>query len=141
MTQPSSAPLARKLGIKPGFSVLLINAPATAADKLRPLPEAASLSTSVAGEFDAVLAFALNRAELDEASPRALAAIKPGGLLWMAYPKQSAKVPTDITRDRGWDVIKGAGWQPVSQVAIDETWSALRFRPEAETTRRAGTVS
>jgi len=49
--------------------------------------------------------------------------------LWISYPKRSSKVETDITRDVGWDVVYKAGLEGVTQIAIDDTWSALRFRP------------
>ena len=50
-------------------------------------------------------------------------------LLWLSYPKRSSKVETDLSRDVGWEVVADAGLRPVTQVSIDETWSALRFRP------------
>jgi hypothetical protein len=76
--------------------------------------------------------FVANKAELGRLAPVALAALRPGGLLWIAYPKKSAKTGADITRDEGWDVIVAAGLRPVTQIAIDDMWSALRFRPVAE---------
>lgn len=48
------------------------------------------------------------------------------------YPKKSSKVETDISRDVGWDAVKKTDWEGVAIVAIDDTWSALRFRPVAE---------
>ena len=59
-------------------------------------------------------------------------AVKAGGLLWFTYPKKTAKIKADITRDTGWESVRAAGWRPVTQIAIDETWSALRLRPESE---------
>jgi hypothetical protein len=51
-------------------------------------------------------------------------------VIWISYPKQAAKVPTDITRDRGWDAITSEGWRPVTQVSVDDVWSALRWRSD-----------
>ncbi|MBA3686814.1 MAG: hypothetical protein H0W72_16460 [Planctomycetes bacterium] len=48
--------------------------------------------------------------------------------MWICYPKTSSKVDTDISRDRGWEIVTSAGYQPVAQVAVDATWSAVRFR-------------
>jgi hypothetical protein len=79
--------------------------------------------------LDFVQLFVRDSAELAQHAPAALAAIKPDGVLWIAYPKQSAKVKTDITRDRGWEPVIAAGLRPVTQIAVDETWSALRWRP------------
>jgi hypothetical protein len=56
------------------------------------------------------------------------AAAEPAGLAWAAYPKKSSGIETDITRDRGWEALYDAGLRPVRQIAIDDAWSALRFR-------------
>jgi hypothetical protein len=79
--------------------------------------------------FDFVQLFVRSIAELEELAPSALKSINFDGLLWFCYPKQSSKIKTDINRDSGWNVVKQAGLRPVTQVAIDDTWSALRFRP------------
>ena len=81
--------------------------------------------------------FVRNKAEVDSSAEKAIAALKPGGLLWFSYPKKGSKVVTDITRDVGWDVLGSAGLRPVTQVAIDDTWSALRFRPIADVKSRS----
>lgn len=122
-------PLAKKLVLKPGYRVLLLNAPAGIRERLLPLPEGATLAETPDGAYDAVLAFVRERAELERLAPAAIGAIPAGGLLWFAYPKRSAKVTTDMTRDVGWNAVRAAGLQPVTQIAIDDVWSALRFRP------------
>jgi hypothetical protein len=124
--------LAQKLGIKPGAHLLLLNAPADYATRLEPVPEGATLHTQPSGTYDFVQLFVRSRADLAEHLAIALQALKPGGLLWFAYPKKSSGVKTDITRDVGWDIVTQAGLKGVAQVAIDETWSALRFRPVEE---------
>ena len=55
--------------------------------------------------------------------------LKPDGLFWLSYPKKTSTIAADLSRVEGWDVLDAAGWRPVSQIAIDATWSALRFRP------------
>ena len=87
------------------------------------------------GQYDLVHLFVANRAELERLGPVALQSVKYDGLLWISYPKQSAKVQTDLNRDVGWDLVSGAGLRPVTQVSIDETWSALRFRPIEKVSR------
>jgi hypothetical protein len=75
------------------------------------------------------LAFAMRQAELDRLS-KALAGASEGDvILWFAYPKATSKRHTcEFNRDSGWQVIRAAGFDSVRQVAIDEDWSALRFR-------------
>lgn len=51
-------------------------------------------------------------------------------LLWVAYPKKSGSIKSDITRDNGWEELTNAGYIPVTQVSVDNDWTALRFRQE-----------
>jgi hypothetical protein len=121
--------LIKKLQLRPGLRALFLNAPEGYVASLGPLPDGVALADGPAGTLDFVQLFVHDSAELTTHAPAALAAIKLDGVLWIAYPKQSAKVKTDLTRDRGWDPITAAGLRPVTQIAIDETWSALRWRP------------
>jgi hypothetical protein len=126
---PDPNTLAKKLLLKPGYRILLINAPAGYLDSLSPLPDGVQIAGDPAGSLDFVQLFARNKAELDRLLPDALRAIRPDGLLWLCYTKLSAHTGSDITRDRGWETARAAGLEPVTQVSIDDTWSALRFRP------------
>lgn len=132
----SDTPLAKKLLIKPGTRGLVVNAPPGYRALLDPLPDGVDLrelpelpAAPSGAAFDFALLFARNQADLERWGPALLAALRPDGVVWIAYPKQSARVATDITRDRGWDVITNTGWQGVSLVSVDDVWSAMRFRP------------
>jgi hypothetical protein len=133
----AEASLGKKLGLKAGQRAAVLHAPEGFRERLEPLPVGMEVAERLDDRaFDSVLVFARAQAVVERDGPAALAAVKPGGLVWIAYPKQSAKVKTDLTRDRGWDAILAAGWRPVSLIAIDETWSALRFRPEADVRKK-----
>ncbi|EYF08207.1 YdeI/OmpD-associated family protein [Chondromyces apiculatus] len=132
--------LAAKLQLKAGHRVLLIDAPEDHAGALDPLPEGATLSRTARGTFDVVHLFVQQAKDLARNAPKAIAAVREGGVLWISYPKKTSGVKTDITRDVGWDVVTAAGWGPVTQVAVDDTWSALRFKPEASVQRKVGSV-
>jgi hypothetical protein len=80
------------------------------------------------GAADAVVAFARNKAELDTVAAPAIEAARQDKLAWIAYPK-AGKLGTDLNRDVLAALLTARGVQPVRQVAIDDTWSALRFRP------------
>lgn len=117
---------ATKLGIKPGHTVCPINAPGDYAALVGGLPEGAR----VVGEgpaADVVHAFARTLAELTAHGQAAVEAARTGGLVWISYPKGGK---SELKRDLLWDAVPG--WRPVTQIAVDETWSAMRFRPEAE---------
>ncbi len=129
---PEISSLAKKLQIKTGMSLLVLNAPADYLAMLAPLPPGATVATAGAGPFDAIHCFARNRSELERYAPAALAALKPDGMLWFAYPKGTSGVPTDLSRDNGWNAVIAQGWEGVRQIAVDDIWSAVRFRPNAQ---------
>jgi hypothetical protein len=116
---------ATKLGIKPGHTVYPINTPGEYPDLVGGLPEGATVVTREPA--DVVHAFARTRAELTAHGRAAVDASKPGGLVWISYPKGGR---SELKRDTLWDAVPG--WRPVTQIAVDELWSAMRFRPESE---------
>lgn len=119
-----------KLNLKDQREILVVNAPASfepalaALDGVRVLREARD-----AGTIGFALAFATTQAEVDRLSG-ALAKRAPGdAILWFAYPKASSKkYRCEFNRDTGWDALRRLGFDTVRAVAIDEDWSALRFR-------------
>jgi hypothetical protein len=122
-------PLVKRLGIKPDNRVLLLNAPEGYEQILGELPEGAVTETNSEGLFDFVQLFVKSIADVENQAKSAIEALKPGGVIWFSYPKKSSKIKTDISRDVGWDAAREAGFEVVSAVSIDDTWSALRFRP------------
>jgi len=115
--------------MQPGQRALILNAPPGYVEGMGDLPQGLELAQIAEGQFDFVHLFVKNQAELAEIGPAALMALRYDGLLWISYPKQSSKVTTDLTRDVGWEILSQAGLRPVTQVSVDEVWSALRFRP------------
>lgn len=112
-----------KLQIKPGQRVAALAAcevPAVVAAEVNPPEEP--------GAADAVVAFARNSEEVGSVAGPAVAAARQDRLAWVAYPK-AGKLGTDLNRDVLAALLRGQGVRPVRQVAIDGTWSALRFRP------------
>ena len=128
----SITPLAMKLRIQPGQRIMVMNAPPGYLEKLGNLPEDVQLLDEPAEELDLLHLFVRNIAELDELGSSAIKSVKFDGILWISYPKKSSKVKTDISRDVGWEIMAENGLRPVTQISIDETWSALRFRPQEQ---------
>jgi hypothetical protein len=127
--------LIKKLGIKPKQGVLLLNAPEGYFEQIGVLlPADVELFSTPASDdtFDVVLQFVHNKADVEKDTPIAIELVKPGGRLWISYPKQSSKISTDINRDILWKIFPNSEWRPVAQISIDEIWSALRFRPTSE---------
>ena len=123
--------LVKKLAIKPNQHLLILNPPAGFEELLQPLPDDVVQRADTDGSYDLMLLFVNSKAEADEFVPNAIQSLKANGWLWMCYPKRSSKIKTDITRDVGWDALTTAEWGPVTLVSIDDTWSALRFKPLA----------
>jgi hypothetical protein len=115
-----SVDLTDKLQIKPGQSVAVVNPPPGLA-----LPGV--LAPATAAGADAVIAFVARQDDLDSAE-QAVAAARADRLAWISYPK-GGRLGTDLNRDRLAAALATHGVQPVRQVSIDDTWSALRFRP------------
>ncbi len=128
----SGKSVAAKLGLKLGHAVRLIAPPAEVEALLGEMPDDSNLATDGDGPFDAVILFVPTTATLTTYSAEAIAALKPGGLLWLAYPKKTGAIASDMSRERAWEAFAALDWRPVSQIAIDDTWSALRFRPLAD---------
>jgi hypothetical protein len=113
-----------KLQIKPGQLVATLAGPGQVPSVVDP----GANPPAGPGEADAVIAFARDKAEAGAVAGPAVEAARQGRLAWIAYPK-AGKLGTDLNRDVLAALLAGQGVQPVRQVAIDETWSALRFRP------------
>lgn len=125
--------LTKKLNLQPEEKNLILQAPASFAESIQGI----AYHTSAEGEdYDYVQLFVKSIEELEQYAPEALGAVKEDGKLWFCYPKKSSSIKTDINRDKGWDLIKRVGYAGVSAVSIDDTWSALRFRPESKINRR-----
>ncbi|WP_345371704.1 YdeI/OmpD-associated family protein [Algivirga pacifica] len=127
----------KKLRIPNNGPFLLLNAPEQMKESI--LQAFPNTHTSVTEDaYEAILIFVHEKKEIKEWGTKGLKHMSTKGILWFAYPKKSSGVKTDISRDQGWDFLERKELVPVSQVAIDDTWSALRFRAvkEVSLTRR-----
>jgi hypothetical protein len=123
-------PIFAKLNLGAHKSIAVLDAPGSFEPVLADLTDvviARRLPSQKAVSF--ALVFASKQTRVDEVSA-ALSAITPGdAVVWFAYPKgTSKKYRCDFNRDNGWRVLKQAGFETVRAVAIDQDWSALRFR-------------
>jgi hypothetical protein len=122
--------LLKKLRLLPGRRALILNAPAGYLERLGELPEGAAVAEQPAEvAYDFVHLFVKKRAEFEALGPIARQAVRYDGILWISYPKRSAKVETDLSRDAMWELLTDFGLRPVAQISVDDTWSAVRFRP------------
>lgn len=123
----SGKPLAAKLDVKPGERWLLVAAPQGFEALLAPLPDGTAVSRTTRAGVDGAILFAGSRALLERSVERVQARIAEGGALWLAWPKKSSGVATDVTEDVLREVLFPTGWVDTKVCAIDATWSGLKF--------------
>ena len=122
--------LFKKLNLRPRLPVLLLNAPASFEPEVAALAGVTVLRSLEQGQdVRFALTFVITQEDLDAQAAALVAKAAGDALLWFAYPKQTSKrYRCEFNRDSGWGVLEAAGYQKVRMVAIDEDWSALRFR-------------
>lgn len=127
-------PLFAKLNLKDQRQLIVLDAPTSFEAELTALqkadPDVKVLRRVPANPPIAfALAFATTQLAVDKATAALTARAADDAILWMVYPKGSSKRYTcDFNRDTGWAALGAAGFEPVRMVAVDEDWSALRFR-------------
>ena len=130
MTDAEPTPLFKKLNLGTHRDIVVLNAPDSFEPELKKLKGvkiARDPNSPKSVKF--ALAFATTQAELDRSSKTLAAAAEGDAVLWFVYPKGTSKrYRCEFNRDSGWGVIRKAGFESVRMVAVDEDWSALRFR-------------
>jgi hypothetical protein len=123
----SERSVAQKLLIREGQRIALVDPPADGA-ALGTLPADVTVEPAVSAGTHVAVVFVRDKAALEAIWPGAASSLAAATVLWISYPKRGHGVETDLTRDQGWAPVRASGYDPVTQVAIDETWSALRWR-------------
>ena len=119
----SGTPLPKKLGVKDDHRVAAVDAPPEFAG----LVDGVELATQLRGQFDVIVFFTTERAKLEKRLDALRKAMKPETGLWIAWPKQASKVPTDMTEDVVREVALPTGLVDNKVCAIDDVWSGLRL--------------
>ncbi len=128
-------PLASKLKITAEQKILILNAPAGFMKSFKPLPgntKIDEVNKTGSAAYDMVVLFTLNSAELKQFGDAAIKSLKKNGALWIAYPKKSSGIKSDLTRDEGWEFLDPYQLRGVSNIAFDDTWSGLRFKTDPD---------
>ncbi len=119
----------KKLNYKGQGKVHILNAPSSFEPELLVLEDQAEIVTRAEGDVHFALGFVLTQDQVDAFAHSIGPKLEGDAICWLAYPKKSSKkYSSDINRDAGWDALGDYQLEPVRQVAIDEDWSALRFR-------------
>ena len=127
MAGSTGTPLTKKLGIKAGARVALVRAPEGFERELGRLPDGVRLRTQARGAQDIVQFFATRQAELERRFDGLARAVAPAGGLWIAWPKRTASVATDLREGIVRELGLAHGLVDNKVCAVDDTWSGLRF--------------
>jgi hypothetical protein len=124
----SGTPLPQKLGIKPGMSIAILEAPPEIEAILGELPDGVTISHRLTGHRDLVLIFITRQADLAARVPALTSAIAPNGMVWVAWPKRASKIETDMTEDVIREIVlPSSDLVDVKVCAIDHVWSGLKL--------------
>jgi hypothetical protein len=123
----SGTPLARKLGIKPGTEVLVVNGPKDYRQLVEPLPDGVRFAARLSTSTDLVHVFVTSRAELAQALKEFRPRLRVDGVVWVSWPKKAAKVQTDVTDNTVREVALPLGFVDIKVCAVDEIWSGLKI--------------
>lgn len=131
--------LIQKLKPKSGAAAV-INSPRQLASEFKSVNPCVSIPAKAKEHFDFVLLFAVSSKQLQPHWKRIIPALKQDAIFWVAYPKKSSGIPSDLSgMSAPWSVSAGSPWQPVASLSIDDTWTGVRFKlaPNLENTRKA----
>jgi len=125
----SGTPLIKKVGIKPGQRICILNAPKDYPKTLGPLPTGVQLGKQLgkSHSMDLIHFFTKERGQLQEKFPALKEALDYGGSLWISWPKRSSKMATDLNENIIREIGLDLGLVDVKVAAVDETWSGLKF--------------
>lgn len=122
----SETPLVKKLGIKAGFNIAFVNAPVDFFDELI-LPQNLSVNSLSKKSFDCVLLFVKTEKELKKKFSEYAERLLPAGMIWVAWPKKSSGVTTDLSFNNVQTIGLAAGLVDVKICAVSDVWSGLKF--------------
>ena len=123
----SEVPLVRKLGIKQGFKICVIDPPVSYWRVLGELPQDVSVRELSEKPFDLIHAFVTHRSQLEERLGDLRSHITPNGMIWVSWPKRSSKRPADLTENVIRDLALRNGLVDTKVCAVDDVWSALKL--------------
>ena len=129
-------PIAQKLKIKEGYSLLTINTPSDFKKDLESLPSNVTISDK-AKDYDQVHWFVKDKGQMERQVKQVVSLLKDDVVCWIYYPKGTSKIQTDLTRDKGWDaLLKHDHLQWISLISFNDTWSAFGMRLKTEADKK-----
>ncbi len=123
----SGTPLPQKLGIKPGMTLHVLDAPMDYAALIAPMGGKVAFATRLTKDVELLHAFVTRKGRLEEVLDRARAGLGPEAIVWVSWPKKAAKLDSEVTEDTVRDMALPLGFVDVKVCAVDDTWSGLKL--------------
>ena len=123
----SGTPLAKKLGLKPGFVIRLINEPENYTALFSEWPDDIAIESDPKQLKDLIHFFTRDKAELLRLLPKLREEIQQNGMIWVSWPKKASKVPTDVNENEIRNLALSISLVDVKVCAVDATWSGLKL--------------
>ena len=123
----SGTPLPQKLGIRPGMTLHVVDAPMDYAALIAPVGPKVAFATRLSRDVELLHAFATRKGRLEELLDRARATLGPDAVVWVSWPKKASGIASEITEDTVREAALPLGFVDVKVCAVDETWSGLKL--------------
>ena len=123
----SGTPLPQKLGIKPGMTLHVVDAPMDYAALIAPVGHKVAFATKLTKDVEILHAFVTKKARLEDVLDRARAGLGADAVVWVSWPKKAAGIASEITEDTVRDAALPLGFVDVKVCAVDNTWSGLKL--------------
>lgn len=123
----SGTPLPQKLGIKPGMTLHVVDAPMDYAALIAPMGRKVAFATRLSKEVELLHAFVTRRDRLEDVLDRARAGLASDAIVWVSWPKKAAGLASEVTEDTVRDMALPLGFVDVKVCAVDDTWSGLKL--------------
>ncbi|HTC19350.1 MAG TPA: DUF3052 domain-containing protein [bacterium] len=123
----SGTPLLKKLGIKPGFKMMWVEAPGYYSKLLGKLPGDVQVLSRPQAPLDFIHLFTQDRKDYERRLPQLKKVLSPDGMIWVSWPKAASKVPTDVTEKVVREYALRCGLVDIKVCAVDGTWSGLKM--------------
>jgi hypothetical protein len=123
----SGTPLPQKLGIKPGMTLHVVDAPMDYAALIAPVGHKVAFATKLSKDVEVLHAFVTKKGRLEDVLARARSALGPDAVVWVSWPKKASGVASEITEDSVRDAALPLGFVDVKVCAVDTTWSGLKL--------------
>lgn len=118
----------KKLQVKPGFKVKIIDAPENAAAIFGDIPADVVMQYQDVANFNALITFSTSKAQLNAQIKDNIGQIDAKTICWVFYPKKTSKIPSDLELMKSWEELSSFGLTPCASAAVNETWTALRLK-------------